>query len=169
MGVHFYKTSPSGPDEQRARLGPPTALLKAGIPSVVWAEDALSVVHRVPTALLDQQLLVSDNRLEDAAQAICAVLPYTVAVDDDPQWKDYGRFNKDRPHAFDLNRSTIFLQHHNPTWAWEHVRPVASDTQFIVYISLLGTTYAHLHTCRISLPFRHPRPVWCVLEHIATF
>ncbi|KAK0450368.1 uncharacterized protein EV420DRAFT_1705965 [Desarmillaria tabescens] len=125
MGVHFYDRSPSGPDEQYARLGPPRSLLKAGIPCVVWAEDALSIIHRVPTVLFDQQLLVPDNYVKVAAQVICSDLPYSIrSTDNDERWKDFSRFNKDRPHAFDLNTSTIFLQHDDPALAHETNKPV---------------------------------------------
>ncbi|KAK0199929.1 hypothetical protein DFS33DRAFT_205120 [Desarmillaria ectypa] len=125
MRVHFYDRSPSGPDEQHARLGPPRSLLQADIPCVVGAEDALSIVHHVPTVLFDQQLLVPDNYVKAAARVICSGLPYSIrTTDGDPRWKNFFRFNKDRSHAFDLNVSTIFLQHVDPALAHETDKPV---------------------------------------------
>ncbi len=122
MGLHFFDKSPSWPSEQLARLRPPTVLLQAGIPCVVWAEDALSIVHRVPTVLFDTQLLVSDDDLHSAAQTICSKLPYALANDDERAWKDVRLFNKDRPHAFNIGGPTLFLRHHNPEWARKNVR-----------------------------------------------
>ncbi|KAF9016229.1 hypothetical protein BDZ89DRAFT_1104024 [Hymenopellis radicata] len=120
MGLHFFDKSPSWPSEQLARLGPPTVLLQAGIPCVVWAEDALSIVHRVPTVLFDTEILVSDDDLQRAAQTICSKLPYAMDNDDEDGWKDLVLFNKDRPHAFDIGGATLFLRHHNPVWAREN-------------------------------------------------
>ncbi|KAF8904170.1 hypothetical protein CPB85DRAFT_1318343 [Mucidula mucida] len=117
MGLHFFDKSPSWPSEQLARLGPPTVLLQAGILCVVWAEDALSIVHRVPTVLFDTQLLVSDDDLHSAARTICSKLPYALSNDDERAWKDVRLFNKDRPHAFNIGGATLFLRHHNPEWA----------------------------------------------------
>lgn len=117
MAIHFFEESPSPPDEQLARLDPPISLLKAGIPCVVWAEDALSIVHRVPTCLFDQQLLVPDDCLEAATHAICSALPYArIMVDDQSRWKDIRYFNAECPHSFDLNVTTILLKHHNPNF-----------------------------------------------------
>lgn len=101
----------------------PSQLLKAGIPCVVWAEDALSIVHRVPTALLDQQLLVPYNAVDAAVRAICYYLPcYSLSTTDNGQWwKDARFFNKDQPHAFDLNVSTFLLVHSDPAHAHEMV------------------------------------------------
>ncbi|KAF8882360.1 hypothetical protein CPB85DRAFT_1339654 [Mucidula mucida] len=120
MGLHFFDKSPSWPSEQLAHLRPPTVLLQAGIPCVVWAEDALSIVHRVPTVLFDTQILVSDDDLHRAAHAICSRLPYAMFHDDGPGWKDVRQFNKDLPHAFDIGGATLFLRHHNPEWARQH-------------------------------------------------
>ncbi|KAJ7223101.1 hypothetical protein GGX14DRAFT_532077 [Mycena pura] len=105
MGVHFYDESPGGPSEQRGRLGPPLALLRAGTPCVVWGEDALSIVHRVPTGLFDLQILVPDDHVSESVTALCAKLPYRVIAggdDDDSHWRDYRSANPDRPHAFKL-------------------------------------------------------------------
>ncbi|KAK7060582.1 hypothetical protein VNI00_001348 [Paramarasmius palmivorus] len=75
MGVHLYDESPSGPIEQHTRLTPARALVQAGIPCVVWAEDALSFVHFVPTGLFTFQILVPDELLEHATDTITSTLP----------------------------------------------------------------------------------------------
>ncbi|KAF5322498.1 hypothetical protein D9619_002194 [Psilocybe cf. subviscida] len=79
MGAHFYDESPSGPYEQEARLRPLAPLLRAGIPFVVIADDALSFVHRVPIVLSSEiQLLVPDNLVSTAARVLCAGGSYRV-------------------------------------------------------------------------------------------
>ncbi|KAJ7698880.1 hypothetical protein B0H17DRAFT_926997 [Mycena rosella] len=118
MGLHFHDQSPSWPSEQRGRLGPPLAITKAGIPCVVWAEDALSIVHRVPTALFDLQLLVPDNQVPAAVKALCAQLPYNVIPNGDTEttrWRNTKLINPDRPHAFNLGPTeTVVLAHADP-------------------------------------------------------
>lgn len=47
--------------QQIARLGPPAVLSKAGIPCVVYAEDALSIVYHTPLEYFEQQLLVEKH------------------------------------------------------------------------------------------------------------
>ena len=132
MGIHFFDHSPSGPAEQLARLGPALSLLRAKIHCVVWAEDALSIVHRVPTGLFDQQLLVPNGKVHDAVRAICADLPYSMTPDGDDDrtgWRDV-LYNKDRPHAFDLQTSTVFLRHNNPEEAYVAVsKPYHATTR----------------------------------------
>lgn len=121
--TNFYKDfSPCPFSEQLGRLGPPSVLLKANIPCVVHGEDALSIVHQVPTHLFDQHLLVPDDRLEAATHAICSVLPYTKSIiDAEDAWKDYRSFNPKCPHAFNLHKSTMLLTHRDPTWAANNV------------------------------------------------
>jgi hypothetical protein len=129
MDVHFYDKSPIGPLWQRARLGPPLSISGVGIPCVVWAEDALSIVHRVPTGLVDLQILVPDGQVTDAANAICANLPYVTLNGDAPDshWHDYQIHNPDRPHAFILTpKDTLVLQHSDSNPPWEEVYTLTS-------------------------------------------
>ena len=122
MAIHYYDESPSGPAEQLARLGPPSAVVKAKIPCVVWGEDALSIVHRVPTCLFDQQLLVPADSIDAAVDAICASHPYVYSESDgSDRWRDARFYNKDCPYAFNLNTSTKLLLHLDPQAAWEKV------------------------------------------------
>ncbi|KAJ7160068.1 hypothetical protein C8R46DRAFT_1001245 [Mycena filopes] len=127
MGLHFYDESPSWPSEQRGRLGPPLAIFRAGIPCVVWAEDALSIVHRVPTGLFDLQLLVPDDKVPESVNALCGSLPYRVIAggdDEDSHWRDTRLYNPDRPHAFKLGPAdTVILSHAEPGAADEEEAP----------------------------------------------
>jgi hypothetical protein len=84
----------------------------------------LSIVHRVPACLFDLHLLVPDAHLQDAVAAICAGLPYSVPPngdDPDQQSFDYQTWNKDRPHAVDLQTATVLLAHADQRRAWERV------------------------------------------------
>lgn len=132
MDFHFYEKSPTSPKEQLGRLAAPSALVKAGIPAIVWGEDALSIVHRVPTGHFDLHILVDASQLESAAQAICDVIPYSrKAIDERNTWRDPPLANKKRSHAFNLNTEAIFLEHTNPE-AWKKVElrflPLITDT-----------------------------------------
>jgi hypothetical protein len=90
MGLHFYDSSTDSAETQHIRLAPARAITGAGIPCLVWAEDALSFVHFVPTSLFSLQLLVPDEHLEAAASAILSKLPYKRHNEKDPpaNWRD---------------------------------------------------------------------------------
>ncbi|KAJ4501205.1 hypothetical protein C8R41DRAFT_806319 [Lentinula lateritia] len=151
MGVHSYNESPSPPAEQLARLGPPSILVNAGIPSIVWGEDALSIVHRVPTMLFDQHILVESTQLHAAAQAICGALPYSrKLVDERESWKDYSMTNKIKPYAFSFNDETLFLEHNNVQAAWEKDQPQ--------HILLHDSSVFHIDAQDYSRTCLNPRP-----------
>ncbi|KAJ8093469.1 hypothetical protein PM082_020326 [Marasmius tenuissimus] len=115
MGVHFHDKSPSDPNEQRNHLRAPAELVKSGLPFVVYAETALSIIHRVLTVLFDLQLLLYSEDLWRAQKAICRTLPYTCKeYDEENTWNDYRMVNKDAPYAFSLNEDTLLLVHNNP-------------------------------------------------------
>ncbi|KAL0576024.1 hypothetical protein V5O48_005953 [Marasmius crinis-equi] len=87
----------------------------SGIPCVVHAEDALCIVHRVPTGLFIQQLLLHKERLHDAKQLLCQALPYYHAeVDEVDRWNETKLTDPKQPHAFELNSDTLLLVHRNP-------------------------------------------------------
>jgi hypothetical protein len=125
MGIHFYSTSPSPPSEQAGRLKPASHLLKAGICSIVYAEDALSIIHRVPTtrALFDHHLLFQKSDLQKAVKCLCsAPLSYELCLEDETRhWKDYLFINPDTPYAFRLNEDTYLLTHNGPPRATKNV------------------------------------------------
>ncbi|KAK7061306.1 hypothetical protein R3P38DRAFT_3166285 [Favolaschia claudopus] len=66
----YYEFTPPTPEKQHARLVAPHQLTAAGIPCILWGEDALQFVHRVATHLFDQQILVPDELLESAAATL---------------------------------------------------------------------------------------------------
>jgi hypothetical protein len=72
MVTHLYDSST---DSQDVRLKPARAISDAHIPCLVWAEDALSFAHSVPTCLFALQLLVPDEHVHDACSAVATVLP----------------------------------------------------------------------------------------------
>ena len=61
MVTHFYDSSTDSVETQDVRLKPARAISDAHIPCLVWAEDALSFAHFVPTCLFALQLLVPTN------------------------------------------------------------------------------------------------------------
>ncbi|KAF5366029.1 hypothetical protein D9758_006732 [Tetrapyrgos nigripes] len=88
--LRLLKESLSSPQQQRDRLRSALPLIRANIPCIIWAEDALNFVHRVPTLLFDQQLIVPSNQVDAAVDAICAGCPdYLVGtIELDSRWKD---------------------------------------------------------------------------------
>nr|GAT55617.1 predicted protein [Mycena chlorophos] len=115
MGLHFYTTSPSSPKQQKARLGPSLALLRRQIPFVVFGEEALSIVHRVPTGFFDLHLLVPDAKLAEAASAICSDCSYYLSTtDDDRSWREMRMLSSKKEHAFNLNEDSLLLIHNSP-------------------------------------------------------
>ncbi|KAG5335856.1 hypothetical protein C0989_000197 [Termitomyces sp. Mn162] len=56
--------------EQHERVVALRKLIARGIPCILWAEDAMRYAHRVPTCLFDQQILVPDHLLQEAAAVL---------------------------------------------------------------------------------------------------
>ncbi|KAG5719714.1 hypothetical protein E4T56_gene18499 [Termitomyces sp. T112] len=65
-----YINYPIPPCEQHKRVVALRKLIARGIPSILWAEDAMRYAHRVPTCLFDQQILVPDHLLPEAAAVL---------------------------------------------------------------------------------------------------
>lgn len=84
---HDYNYEPPLPEEQHERLVALRDLTSRGIPCILWGEDALNYVHKVPTFLFDQQILVPDELLEFASSVLqegpYSTTPFT------PQYSDY--------------------------------------------------------------------------------
>lgn len=140
MDFHFYDESPTPPKEQLGRLAAPSVLVKAGIPAIIWGEDALSIIHRVPTGHFDLHILVDASQLESAAQAICDVIPYSRKFTDERKiWRDTPLANKKRSHAFNLNTEAILLEHTDPDAVWEKVELELSP------FDMLDTLLTQLH------------------------
>ncbi|KAF9496477.1 hypothetical protein BDN71DRAFT_1446220 [Pleurotus eryngii] len=123
MAIHFYDESPSPLGEQLARLRASSLLVRSKIPVVVWGEDALSIVHRVPTELFDQHLLVQDDRVSDAVAIICNELNYSpIDAANDDTWGDYKIYNPARPFAFEGTPTTL-LQHNDLNVTYKTLEP----------------------------------------------
>ncbi|TDL21021.1 hypothetical protein BD410DRAFT_804463 [Rickenella mellea] len=78
MTIHFQDKCPISAGSQHNRLTAARAVTEKHIPCIIWAEDALCFAHNVPTALLDQQLLVPDAFISQAANAISERLSYMI-------------------------------------------------------------------------------------------
>jgi len=100
MGLHFYDSSTDSFETQKVRLQPASAISQAGIPCVVWAEDALSFVYFVPTSLFTLQLFVPDESVEAAAQAVTTLLPYQRMSTPMPHLTEYSFIDSDKPNCF---------------------------------------------------------------------
>src|ERR1700685_1133802 len=70
MVTHFYDSSADSGEIQDIRLKPARAISDAHIPCLVWAEDALSFAHSVPTCLFALQLLVPDGHVHEASSVV---------------------------------------------------------------------------------------------------
>lgn len=108
MGIHFYDECVESVATQDRRLKPARAVADAGIPCVIWAEDALSFAHFVPTALFGLQILVPDDCVQHAVDTITASLPYEIGTPD-PEFCEYEFFRHDgaTPHPFP---DAVFLE-----------------------------------------------------------
>ena len=107
---HFYDESPVVEFEQRVRLRIPVTLLEAGIHHVVYGEDVLGIVHRVPTGLFSLQLLVAPENIARTAELICSKYSYSFVDPRDADcWWDYSFPGMDRVYAFN-GSNTILLR-----------------------------------------------------------
>ena len=82
------------------RLKPARAVTNAGIPCLVWAEDALSFALFVPTKLFALQLLIPDEDVERATRAITSHLPYKRLAAPHPDWLDHKYIDPDQSSCF---------------------------------------------------------------------
>ncbi len=103
----WYGYMPPHPQEQHQRLVALRWLTSCDIQCILWGEDALNYVHRVPTCLFDQQILVPDALLESASAVLCekgyVIVPFT------PQYADFPDRREGRsPTAFPRG---ILLKH----------------------------------------------------------
>jgi hypothetical protein len=110
MGFHYYDECPDSVETQMLRLGPATALTRANIPCLVWAEDALCFVHFVPTVLFALQLLVPDDKLQAAAAVIMSAMPFERISTPPEAWLERKLLDPSRPSCFPTSlylKSTI--------------------------------------------------------------
>jgi len=79
-------------DAQHKRLALVRAIAEAGIPHVVWGEDALAFAHCVPTMLFALQILVPDRLVTTATSVITSrqtEFELEVAETPSPRWLEY--------------------------------------------------------------------------------
>lgn len=86
--THFLNRCSYEPAHQHARIAIARVLTEHGIDNVVWAEDALAIIHNTPTGLFTLQLLVRDNQVALASEVISRYLPYNDGGRD-PDWFDF--------------------------------------------------------------------------------
>ena len=101
MVTHFYDSSTEGVETQHIRLKPARAITDENIPYVVvWAEDALSFAHTVPTSLFALQLLVPDEQIHAASSAIAKRLPYVQIREPSQNWLEHKFIDRSQPTCF---------------------------------------------------------------------
>lgn len=93
MVTHFYDSSTDSVETQDVRLKPARAISDAHIPCLVWAEDALSFAHFVPTCLFALQLLVPDEYVHEACSAVATKLPYIQIGEPNQAWLEHRFIN----------------------------------------------------------------------------
>jgi len=97
MVTHFYDSSTESVETQDVRLKPARAISDGHIPCLVWAEDALSFVHFVPTCLFALQLL---EHVHDACSTVATMLPYIQIGEPNQAWLEHRFINRAQPTCF---------------------------------------------------------------------
>ncbi|KAJ6514928.1 hypothetical protein C8R47DRAFT_1089102 [Mycena vitilis] len=120
MGIHFYDECPHSIKGQILRLRPAAALTRANIPCLIWAEDALCFAHFVPTALFALQLVVPDDKIEAAAEAIVSARPFQRMSAPPERWLEWKILDPSRPSCFP---TSLHLRSTTPDEAREHDDP----------------------------------------------
>ncbi|KAJ7477194.1 hypothetical protein B0H11DRAFT_1295037 [Mycena galericulata] len=113
MGIHYYDECPETVQTQMLRLEPAAALIAANIPCLVWAEDTLSFIHFVPTYLFALQLLVPDDKVENAAAVITSGMPYERTDKPHNSWLENRLFDPERNSVFPS--ASLYLKSTIPT------------------------------------------------------
>jgi hypothetical protein len=100
MGVHLYDQSPNCPLAQHERLRPARVLADAGVPFIVWGEDALSFAFFVPTCLFDFHILIPDECVDAAVKALLEGLPCRRMDAPPERWTELTHVDASRPPCF---------------------------------------------------------------------
>ncbi|KAG6849435.1 hypothetical protein H0H93_008511 [Arthromyces matolae] len=95
--TEVHDSSPYSPESVERRLRAARVLSKAGIKCLVWGEDALAFVHFVPTVLFGLHLVVSEDDVVRASNAITASLPYEVYTPFNDTYVDSRTMNPSQP------------------------------------------------------------------------
>ncbi|THG99316.1 hypothetical protein EW026_g3000 [Hermanssonia centrifuga] len=94
---------------QTDRMRPVRTITDAGIPCLVWGEDALALAHCVPTVFFDLQVIVPDDQVEAATLAILDAHPYYQrSSTPSPHWLEYKLIDPAEPYCF-VNSITLRL------------------------------------------------------------
>lgn len=126
MVTHFCDSSTDSVETQDIRLKPARAiiLMDAHIPCLVWAEDALSFVHFVPTCLFALQLLVPDEHVHAASSAIASKFPYTPMDGPNESWLEYVIVDSGQPSCFPSSvHLRLILRQHEDDPETIHIHP----------------------------------------------
>ena len=145
------KSSSPSAEEATTRLVAAAVLTQAGIPCIVWGEEALAWIHRVPTFVFyTLHLLVPESQLETECQTLTTLPPeYAVA---DPRnnytdgwiflpreekktFQELGQF----PHASPLSRRLVHTGLARGTAASS-----TRQTDIPEYITLTPDSFFHL-------------------------
>ena len=113
------KSSSPSAEEATTRLVATAVLTQAGIPCIVWGEEALAWIHRVPTFVFyTLHLLVPESQLKTACQTLTTLPPEYALTDprnnytdgwiflpreEKKTFQELGRF----PHASPLSRRLV--------------------------------------------------------------
>jgi hypothetical protein len=156
MVTHFYDSSTDSVETQSIRLKPARAISDAYIPCVVWAEDALSFAHFVPTCLFALQLLVPDEHIQAACSAITTHLPYTKMEGPYQSWLEHKFIDRSQPtcfpHSVHLKLTSTCQQQDDPETIYIH--PQSFFSMDVRNHTLSTTLLPPLTDSRIRFPTR---------------
>ncbi|KAJ7678915.1 hypothetical protein DFH06DRAFT_501235 [Mycena polygramma] len=159
---HRWLPEPPTAEYIALRLHAATVLTESQIPCIVWGEEALRWIHRVPTFVFSTlHLLVPDDQLECASDTLTRLLPYAVVdprTDDPHPWllvkgeKERFRAEGRLPYAAP---STIKLSH--TAWVPGPVLTgIGARTDTPQHILLSPDSFFHLSAtdarCLVTLP-----------------
>lgn len=148
------KSSPPPAEELTSRLLAASVLTQTGIPCVVWGEEALAWIHRVPTHIFyTPHLLVPESQLEKASQTLSSLLPEYAVTDprsdyaggwplmpgEKEKFQEQGRF----PHASPLSRRLVHTGLDSEKEA-QQTQNARRQTHIPEYITLTPDSFFHL-------------------------
>lgn len=155
MGTHFYDSSTDSVETQGVRLKPARAISDAYIPCVVWAEDALSFAHFVPTSLFALQLLVPDEHIQAACSEIASHLPYNKVEAPNQSWLEHKFIDPNQPTCFpDSAHLTLTSRQHEDDPETIYIHPQSFFSMDVRNHGLSTTLAPPLTDSRIRFPTR---------------
>ncbi|KIM43585.1 hypothetical protein M413DRAFT_25924 [Hebeloma cylindrosporum] len=169
------KSSPPSAKESTSRLLAAAVLTQAEIPCVVWGEEALAWIHRVPTLIFyTLHLLVPESQLEKASQTLASLLPEYASMDprsdyadgwivisEKKKFQEQGRF----PHASPLSRRFIHIALDAEKKANQTQNSVR-QTLIPEFITLTPDSFFHLSATDTTSLVSLPEPIPPSLEDV---